>query len=86
MRLQKRKQKIKRLDGKYKSLKHEKQKWHNTMKFDKNMLNHNRKLISEMRCGKHDYKKDGLNSVKYKVIKKENLSEKTIKITFELIK
>jgi hypothetical protein len=39
-----------------------------------------------MRSGEHDFKKDGLNTVKYKIIKSEKISEYSEKITFSLIK
>jgi xylosylprotein 4-beta-galactosyltransferase len=86
VRLQKCKYKIYRRNGKYESLKHEKHKWHPNKPFDKSMLDKNRKLMSMMRSGEHDFKKDGLNTVKYKIIKSEKISEYSEKITFSLIR
>ena len=85
-RIAKAKSKIIRRNGKYSSLKHEKQKWHSDKKFDEKMLKHNKQLLIDTRCGKHDFRKDGLNTIKYKIVNIIDLTDKTKKITFEIIR
>lgn len=83
-RIRKAKSKISKRDGKYSSLEHQKQKWHPDKKFDDKMLQSNKQLLKNMISGKHDFRKDGLSNIKYKILNTEIISSKTKKITFDI--
>ena len=48
------------------------------------MLQSNKQLLKNMISGKHDFRKDGLSNIKYKILNTEIISSKTKKITFDI--